>query len=565
MWFFSLRKPRHQPAAPRSHSSARPRLETLEDRCLLNAGALDPTFGSGAGYVTTSLSTAPAPYNHDYGYTALLQPSGNIVVVGQTSIQVTITTKHGTTTTTENVFGVVTYNPDGSLDTAFGSGGIAVCPFAGPGPADDKTAALEPTGATGDDKILLAGDVNGQLTKGLTRLNPNGSLDTTFGNNGQVVTSIGNIMAVAVTSSGQIVADGWTESTTKSGTVSTWTIARYNPNGSLDPTFGSGGEVTTTFNSVSAAGILIPQADGKLVVLGSSGPQGLLASYNANGSLDTTFGNGGFVTGVLPAGANNAGFHDGTNTANAGQIVVAGRVQFSSSSGVTYQAWVARYNGNGSLDTTFGNGAGYVLIGTAQTFPIAKAVAIQPDGKVVVVGFGTETATTAPLARLNADGSPDTTFGNGGIIESAIGTFTGGVGGPGFSGMAIQPDGKIVAAGQADINGKEDFLVARYLPSEPEIGSFTANPDPVTSGSSVTLTASNLTDGNADSTITQAAFYVNVNGTSTLLGYGTQSSAGVWTFTFTVNLAPGSYTLTAQAEDSDGVFGDPDALTLTVQ
>jgi hypothetical protein len=74
------------------------------------------------------------------------------------------------------------------------------------------------------------------------------------------------------------------------------------------------------------------------------------------------------------------------------------------------------------------------------------------------------------------------------------------------------------------------------------------------SGSSLTLTASNITDSNPNSTITQVAFYVQVNGTNTLLGYGTQTSPGVWTFTFTVSLAPGTYTLYAQAEDNYGLF-----------
>ena len=83
-------------------------------------------------------------------------------------------------------------------------------------------------------------------------------------------------------------------------------------------------------------------------------------------------------------------------------------------------------------------------------------------------------------------------------------------------------------------------------------------------GSSTTLTVSNIQDANPNATITQVAFYVQINGTNTLLGYGTQTSPGVWNLTFTVNLAPGTYTLFAQAEDSYGVFGDPVPLTLQV-
>ena len=117
-----------------------------------------------------------------------------------------------------------------------------------------------------------------------------------------------------------------------------------------------------------------------------------------------------------------------------------------------------------------------------------------------------------------------------------------------------------------------NFLLARFMPSAAQIGSFTASPNPVTAGSDVTLTASSITDGNPGSSISQVAFYVDSNGdgflepgTDTLLGYGTRDSAGAWTFTFTVNWAAGDYTLFARARDSLGVFGEPISLTLTVQ
>jgi hypothetical protein len=97
------------------------------------------------------------------------------------------------------------------------------------------------------------------------------------------------------------------------------------------------------------------------------------------------------------------------------------------------------------------------------------------------------------------------------------------------------------------------------------IGSFTAGPNPVTAGGTLTLTASKITDAAPGATITQVAFYVQINGSTTLLGYGTQTSPGVWTFTGTVKLPSGTYTLFAQAEDSYGVFGDPLSLSLTVQ
>src|SRR2546428_555208 len=109
MWLTSGRKRKNAPSGNRLRRAYRPQLEALEDRCLLNAGALDPTFGNSAGYVTTSLSSS-----NDSASQVLVQPSGNIVAAGTTTITVTTTTHHGTTTTIVPVFGVVTYNPDGS-------------------------------------------------------------------------------------------------------------------------------------------------------------------------------------------------------------------------------------------------------------------------------------------------------------------------------------------------------------------------------------------------------------------------------------------------------------------
>jgi hypothetical protein len=110
-----------------------------------------------------------------------------------------------------------------------------------------------------------------------------------------------------------------------------------------------------------------------------------------------------------------------------------------------------------------------------------------------------------------------------------------------------------------------DFGLARFLPSEAEIGSFTPSPNPVISGSSMTLTASDVTDEIPSATTTQVAFYVNINGSNTLPGCTTRNGTSVWTCTFKVNLAPGTCMLFAQTEDRCGVFGDLAALKLTVQ
>jgi uncharacterized delta-60 repeat protein len=542
---------RRRPAIRRP--SGRPRLEALEDRCLLSAGALDPTFGNGAGYVTSSPTNGA-----DNAYSALIQPDGKILAAGRGYIM-----NARQTVNTATDFAVARYNSNGSLDTAFGSGGAALANF-GPETLNPTvnhpswvvfggpTALYPQAGTVNDGKIVMAGWIDkywysgqasvDQFYIGLARFNANGTLDSTFGNQGEVATSPATFRRggpVVIQPDGKIVVAG--------GTTTGFALARYNGNGTLDTSFGSGGEVLTPLGQWTSHGdALLLQPDGKLIVVGETPTSSAgdnvweMARYNPNGSLDATFGNGGIVsgpfigTGAEPSGA--ALYPSGA--ANAGKIIVAGDTATASG--------MARFNPDGSLDSTFG--AGGAVTTTAASF---RSVAIAADGKLVLGGNNSTNA----VIRYNADGSPDGTFGTAGIVTGPVSDGA----------VALQPNGDIIVVAGMGTNGKVDFAVARYLPSEPEIGSFTASPNPVASGSSVTLTASNISDGNPGATITQVAFYAQVNGSNTLLGYGTQTSPGVWTFTFTVNLAPGTYTLYAQAEDSYGVFGDLAALTLNVQ
>jgi uncharacterized delta-60 repeat protein len=240
-------------------------------------------------------------------------------------------------------------------------------------------------------------------------------------------------------------------------------------------------------------------------------------------------------------------------------------IAFTADSATTEMA-VARLLANGSRDPNFGSGG--VVVTQHQMYDTALSIALQTNGAIVLGGTEGEAGSsneTFVVARFNpTNGSLDTTFGASGFqtapvqIQNSYGVD-----------VAIQPDGKIVTAGTQSVNTSSGytafgFALARFLPSEPQVGSFTASPDPVTAGSNLTVTASHITDANPGATITQVAFYVDQSGTNTLLGYGTQTSPAIWSFTFTVNLAPGSYTLIAQAEDSDSVVGDPFAISLTV-
>jgi uncharacterized delta-60 repeat protein len=539
MWPFLSHRSRHsrnsRPASRRQ--GFRPRLEALEDRCLLSAGALDTTFnpgGSPPGTATVAFSQSASANN------ALVQPSGKVVLTG------TLGNGGG--------FALAQFNPSGSLDPTFGSGGT-VTTSSGNGnvnPHVCNASVLYPTGTSGDEKILVAGWGTG-ATFILARYNANGSLDTSFGNGGIVGTNFsqlrglggeGIVLVPNGTSLPKIVMVG------SSGNDSGVELARYNPDGSLDKTFGSKGTAYVAIpGGMDVQALALDPVSGDLIVAGSTAvgagfppQQGRLAAFSSNGTLDSSFGTNGLATTSAVGEWHALAAYPAADTAgNAGKIVAVANGE------------VARYYASGTLDTGWG-GTG-IVADPAGAYVFG--VAIQPDDRVLAGG---NNAGQFALVRYNSDGSLDSSFGTGGVVTTLIGASSGG------HGVTLQPNGDILLAGSSSpAGGNSVFAVARYLPSEPDIGSFTASPNPVTSGTTTTLTASNITDANPGATITRVAFYIVINGTESLLGYGTNSN-GTWTYAFdTTGLAAGSYTLYAQATDSDGVLGDLVALTLTVQ
>ncbi len=193
-------------------------------------------------------------------------------------------------------------------------------------------------------------------------------------------------------------------------------LAARAASGDLDATFGTGGKVTTDFagNDDEAHGIAV-QADGKLVTVGvaktSRSNDFALARYNPNGSLDATFGTGGKVTTDF-AGNDDAAF--AVVLQSDGKIVVAGEAKTSRNQDFA----LARYNANGSLDATFGTG-GKVMTDFNGDDDAAFALVLQPDGKLVAAGEAkTSRNQDFALARYNANGSLDATFGTGGKVTS---------------------------------------------------------------------------------------------------------------------------------------------------
>ena len=297
-----------------------------------------------------------------------------------------------------------------------------------------------------------------------------GDLDPTFGVNGKVITRFSSgyavIYGMAYQADGKIVAVGATETGGPSGRD--FALARYNPDGSLDTSFDYDGLVVTDFGSrdEAAASVAI-QADGKIVVAGYTNKNFAVARYTSKGGLDATFGNKGLTTTDFN---NSSDWIAGIAIQPNGKIIAVGMAGVSASSGEA-DFGLARYNQDGTLDSSFGpKGRGHFTTDFAADFDAAQDVALQPDGKIVVVGravAGKATWLDFGIARYNADGTLDTTFGEkgNGLVTTDFGTYYGFM--RDFAGsVIIQPDGKILVGGHSETSGANgfDFALARYEP-----------------------------------------------------------------------------------------------------
>ena len=343
----------------------------------------------------------------------------------------------------------------GALDPGFGTGGKVLTHFGSS--SDDKSyaVAIQP-----DGKIVVAGysSANGSYDFALARYTRSGALDPGFGTGGKVLTDFGSsssdgASAVAIRPDGKIVVAG---SSDANGTYD-FALGRYRKSGALDRRFGTGGKVLTHFGSSSddLADAVAIQPDGKIVVAGSSDANGstdfALARYTKSGALDAGFGTGGKVLTDLGS----------TDVASAvavqpdGKIVVAG---FSDANGSSDFA-LARYTKSGALNQRFGAGGKVLTDLGSSSDDRADAVAIQPDGKIVATGSSNANGSTDfALARYRKSGALNRGFGRGGKVLTDFGHSSS----EAASAVAVQSDGKIVVAGSSDVNGSNDFALARY-------------------------------------------------------------------------------------------------------
>lgn len=386
-----------------------------------SGGSLDSSFGS-SGKVLTSIGA------NDFPYAALLQPNGDIVVSASSGAG----------------FQALRCLPNGSLDQTFGSGGIAQGPAAA---HNGNVLAIQ-----GDGRILVVGS---QVTLtgsnfAISRLNGNGTVDTSFGNGGTVTTeffaqpngSQESVSALLVQADGKILAGGAVgNGSGYRGTPFFTGLARYENNGALDPTFGSGGIVIAT--AVRGATALAEDASGNIFDLNTS----VIAEFSPNGTHDASVTPAPLT--VRSQGGANAFLADG-------RFLFAQSIVHRGDSDVQ----AVRYTATGSLHPTFNNPP--VDYTSAEARDYASSIALQPNGQAVLAGPHTtySWASSFGLERVNVDGSLDAGFGSGGTLTTSFGATD-----DTARAVLVQPDGKIVAVGRSSDSstGTTSVAIARYL------------------------------------------------------------------------------------------------------
>jgi len=326
----------------------------------------------------------------------------------------------------------------GDLDPSFGSGGKVESASLG-GVVNDAVVQS-------DGKILVVGGT-------LARLNADGSPDTSFGvgglADGGTGTASGN--AIGLQADGKIVIVGYPNTPPYDG----FRVARYTPSGALDPTFGVGGTTTTDMGTLAFPTDLAI-SNGKIVVVGitdqtETSNRIAVARYTSKGALDPTFGNGGKVFTRFPG--TSIASAEAVTILSSGKILVVGAAGPISSSDFA----LVRYYSNGALDNTFGSG-GRVRTNLGMG-DFGEAIAVQPNGKIVVGGYTTDNQldTRFALARYTSNGALDPGYGTGGIVRTSFSD------GAAANEVVIQSDAKIVAIGSR-FHGENPgvFALARY-------------------------------------------------------------------------------------------------------
>jgi uncharacterized delta-60 repeat protein len=438
-------------------------ITVLTGRSLASAGDLDQTFGT-QGKVTTQFNGADASI-----VSVVTQSDGKIIVAGNQSSSNT------------NILTVVRYNSNGTLDTAFGNGGIASnVLFGNPGfMYFVSDMALQP-----DGKIVVVGArlvMAIQVTTDLyvARFNSNGTLDSTFGTGGEYrlmlpinesydpfVDTYTNASAdrVVIQSDGKILVGGVLDCGSGDDR---FMAVRFQPDGTLDTNFGTSGVggIAVTPNDINCganysisidlvSGIVI-QSDNKIVMGGTvrngNNRDFALVRFNPNGSVESAPNNNGIIINPISTTADDWVYDVAIQRDN--KILLAGVTGL----GANADFAIARFNTDLSFDTSF-DGDGKLILPIGSGEDVATSLHLAPDGTIVVGGFSSNgTNKDFVWASFNSNGSIDTSLNLNGYVRTQFGAADDGI-----TAIAAQNSTRLVVAGFSRTNGNKDFAVARY-------------------------------------------------------------------------------------------------------
>jgi uncharacterized delta-60 repeat protein len=359
----------------------------------------------------------------------------------------------------------------GDLDRSFGGDGIVTTNFGHYNAA--SAAAID-----GHGRIVAVGHPE-QFDFWLARYRRNGELDRTFSGNGKVATGVyGNPSSVAIDPHGRIVVAG--NDFCDDCRYSSFVLARYRPNGTLDHSFG---RVATDFEGYdyAYAGSVAIDAHGRIVLAGAAG-SGIppnaedfaLARYTPDGRLDPSFGGDGTVTTDF-RGAGDAAREVAIDS--QGRIVAAGYAQRRMGDGYGPDFALARYRPNGTLDPSF-DGDGRVTTHLGK-YSIAGSLVIDPQARILAAGLADWRGRESKfgLARYRSNGELDPSLGSGGVVTTKFGREHG----SGAGSVAIDSRGRLVAVGETRApRGNDNFALARYWPNGGLDRSFSRNGKVVT-------------------------------------------------------------------------------------
>jgi len=309
------------------------------------------------------------------------------------------------------------------------------------------------------EKILLAGstDIYGNADFALARYTKAGIPDSSFGNNGIVITDIMNFgdeaYAMALQSDGKIVAGGYAKD--YSGHAS-FCLVRYNANGSIDSSFSNGGKMVRPLLGDDYIYAVAIQPNGKIVAAGHSNTEVGLLRCNADGSPDNSFGTNGLMHTDFTGDFSGFSEANGLILLPSGKIVVGGSIRYDFYSTVDFL--LIRYNSNGTVDSSFASG-GRAITDFNNTNDYVNAIALDNNANIVATGISFTTSKgDFALARFNSNGFPDIGFGNNGRVVTNFNFNTDDA----ANAIALQSDGKILIAGSVTNSARAKFAVLRY-------------------------------------------------------------------------------------------------------